>query len=81
MSRFQGVDLVAAPLAVDRGFALVTTKPGSHLDGRITVMPLREEILAPLQALWLPTAESGLVGEVVRSISGATTDPALSDAG
>lgn len=81
VSRFQGVDLVAAPLAVDRGFALVTTKPGSHLDGRITVMPLREEILAPLQALWLPTAESGLVGEVVRSISGATTDPALSDAG
>ena len=44
-------------------------------------MPLREEILAPLQALWLPTAESGLVGEVVRSIRGATTDPALSDAG
>ena len=51
------------------------------VDGRITVMPLREEILAPLQALWLPTEESGLVGEVVRSISGATTDPALSDAG
>ena len=68
VSRFQGIDLLGAPLAVDQSFALVTHPPGTYLDGRITVVQLCEKILAPIQALWLPTSESGLVGEIVRSI-------------
>ncbi|MFZ2510343.1 MAG: LysR family transcriptional regulator [Gordonia sp. (in: high G+C Gram-positive bacteria)] len=69
VSRFQGLDQVAAPLAVERGFALVTADPGRHCGGRITVLPVREQMQAPIQALWLPTSRCGVVGDVVAALT------------
>lgn len=69
VSRFQGLDQVAAPLAVDNSFALVTADPGRHCGGRITVLPVRETMQAPIQALWLPTTRCGAAGQVVAALT------------
>ncbi len=65
LSRFQGVDPVAAPLTTTGAFALVPDNPGMHLDGRVRVVAVREPISVPVQAVWLPTAQSGMTGAAI----------------
>ncbi|GAC58075.1 putative LysR family transcriptional regulator [Gordonia hirsuta DSM 44140 = NBRC 16056] len=67
-SRFQGLDAAAAPLAHGNGYSLVATDPGIYFGGRVTVLPLREEILSPVQALWLPTTRTGAAGELIEAL-------------
>lgn len=69
VSPFQGLDQVAAPLAMGWGYSLVAVDPGAYCGGRVTVRPLLEEIKAPLQAQWLPTSRTGLVGNVTRALA------------
>ena len=67
VSRFQGLDPVAAPLTEPGVYAMVATEPGSYLDGRVTVLTLADPVSAPLQALWLPCARGGYLGGLIDS--------------
>ncbi len=69
VSPFQGLDQVAAPLAMGRGYSLVAADPGAYCGGRVMVRPLLEDIRAPLQASWLPTSRTGLIGDVTRALA------------
>lgn len=68
VSRFQGIDPLAAPLTTTGAFALVAQSPGAYLDGRVRVLAARDRITTPLQALWLPTAQTGLVAEIIQRL-------------
>ncbi len=80
VSRFQGLDQVAAPLAVPDGFALVSSEPGRYFGGRVTVVPVREQLMTPIQALWLPTTGTGVARELVEWMSNEARSPFLSGA-
>lgn len=68
ISRFQGVDPISAPLTTTGAFALVAENPGNYLDGRIQVLPVRDPITVPIQAVWLPTTQTGLIGATVQRL-------------
>lgn len=80
LSRFQGVDPIAAPLTTTGAFALVPDSPGLYLDGRVQVVAVRNPITVPVQAVWLPTTQSGLGGATVQRLLDARPGTATSAA-
>lgn len=69
-----GLDPVATPLVAERCFVFVTEDPGLYFGGRVTVLKLCEEIMLPVQAVWLPSAVNGPVGTVVGALTRAAAD-------
>lgn len=51
VSRVQGAATVAAPLTTGAA-AFVTHPAGATMDGRVTVVDLRPQLLVPVQAMW-----------------------------
>ncbi|ALG86629.1 hypothetical protein ACH46_05500 [Gordonia phthalatica] len=73
--RCLGLEAVSMPLATTQGFAFVSDEVGVYFRGRVTVVGLRDEIVLPVQAVWLRESVQGLAVDVITSLRSAVATP------